>query len=587
MKHILFTGLLLFALGLQAQVPQWRIHPKYSSVEIIGNGLYVVSENGKYGILNAQEQVILPIEYQGIGQFEAHYAPLFNNDRFVAYVSDEGRLVNVADKHYEIIGEPLFFDGYLLVRNANGYFYVRAQDDKTFGPFTGGFPFSEGYASVRVPKNLKHIIDGDFISQFLSAQSGNLEKLNLGGYDTDDVDFISSVSNGKSVIVLKKRFHELDMKNGTLTPFSTDGDVNNKKSRVFANERPVNFNPVENGFNILFKQGNMTFDPRMRLTGIIYNGQNPQTIAVPERPTVVKQTNIKITEQPGGGLNGLVYGDKEILTPQFEKVELTWNNEAIVKMNGKYGVVAIDPNHTCRFVLNDNLPVGFEHKSVKTNIKAVCPPNMKPMLMKLTSLDDTNCHINTDTRKENVNVETAVLSYECSLNIPDEIGLDKQPTYASFALNYDGLKFSPNKISFDTWYINNYGVQILKHQLEGSVLSAEILVSNRSSNGRNYFKNVTVEAEDSVITSLTKVSEDMYDVKFYGFKKSNVRFSVDVAEDGCPTLTYDLSLPTGVNTAKEAKEPEQEKTTSQGQIKKTRKTPVKKEPEKKKVFIAY
>ena len=221
-------------------------------------------------------------------------------------------------------------------------------------------------------------------------------------------------------------------------------------------------------------------------------------------------------------------------------------------VNGKYGVLSVDTIHKCRFVLNDNMAIGFEHKTANTNIKAVCPPYMKPSLMTLTS-EDENCHINIDTRKESTNVETAVLSYQCVLNIPEEIGLDKSSTNTKFALNYDGLKLTTNIIPFDTWYVNNYTAQIAKHTIEGSVLTAEVIVNNRSQSSKNFFRDVTIEAEDSVICNMTKITEEMYQARFYGWKEGTLRFSVDITEDGCPTLSYDQSI--AISTGKKTDKP--------------------------------
>lgn len=566
MRKFIIAGLLLVALGLQAQVPQWRIHPKYASIEILGNGLYMVSNNGKYGLLNAQEQEILPLEYDRIEPFEAHYALLYNNNKPVAYVSDKGVLKDISDQGFEVIGEPRFFNGYLLVKNDIGYFYLRAEDCKAFGPYNGGTPFSEGFAAVRIPKNPKKILDGDFIPAMLSAATAAEEKLNLDKFDADDVDFISSVSNGKSVISLKKHLYEYDFRKGSLTPMHTDGNTANKKSRVTANERPCKVLSEQDGFSILTKQGKLTFDPRMRLSGILYTGMDPKTVEVPQEIVEEKTSAIHAAAE-SGGLFGLAFNDTDILTPQFNEVSQAWNEEVIVKQKGKYGIIYVDPRYSCRFSLNDNSAIGFAHRAINTTIKAVCPPYMKMALMKLSSLDDDNCHINTDTRRENVNVESAVLSYDCSINIPEEIGLERKPSFATFALTYDGLTMTPRKISYDTWYINNYAVQILKHQTEGKELTAEILVSNRSADG-NYFKDVVIEAEDSIPATLTKITEEQYTAKFFNLKTSNVRFSIDVTEDGCPTITYDFSLPTGIVTAQQSQEPVQEKTVSQGKIKK-------------------
>ncbi len=542
MRKFVVAALLLMTTAAQAQVPRWLIHPKYASIDMLGNGCYIISNGSKFGMMDAQEKEIVPMEYDKLSPFRSNAALLYKDGRFVGYMSDKGRVKEFPAGQYEVAEQPSFYDGYLLVSNIEGYFYLRASDDAVIGPFAGGMPFQEGYAIVKVPKNPKKVLGGDYTIQVLSAKSGKLEPLNLGEYDEDDVDFMSSVSNGKSIIVLKKRFHEYNFKNSMLTPIHFDNNIANKKSRVTANERPVNVLSNEDGFVIGFKQGQMTFDPLLRLTSITYTDQGKKDISVPEEVKEEKQSPIQSKAFPDTELLGLNYNGKEILTAQFEKVSVLWGNEAIVMVNGKYGVITVDPNHSCRFVLNDNMAIGFEHKTAITNIKAVCPPYLKPSLMTLSS-EDENCHINIDTRKENTNVETAVLSYQCSMNIPEEIGLEKSSTNTRFALNYDGLRLTPKTIPFDTWYVNNYTVQITKHTIEGSALTAEILVNNTSQGGKNFFRNVAIEAEDSVVCNLTKITEEMYSARFYGWKDNTLRFSVDITEDGCPTLSYFRSIP--------------------------------------------
>lgn len=541
MRKFVISALLLLGMGAQAQVPQWTLHPKYDSIEMLGNGFYVVSNNGKFGMMNAKEQEVVAPKYEKLSPFRSNTALLYADGRFVGYMSSEGRVKEFAPGQFEVAEQPSFYDGYLLVSNIDGYFYVRASDDAIIGPFCGGMPFTEGYAVVRVPKNLKRVLGGDYTTQVLSAKTGKLHPLNLGEYDIDDIDFISGVSNGKSIMVLKKRFHEYDFTKGTLTPIHFDGNIANKKSRVVSNERPVNISGDENGFLLQFKQGMMTFDPLMRLNSITYIGQDKKNIAVPEEVKIEKTSPLVSKAFPNSDLLGLNFNGNEILTAQFEKVQQLWNNDAVVMKNGKYGVVTVDPNHNYRFVLNDNMAIGFEHKTANTNIKAVCPPYMKPSLMTLSS-EDENCHINIDTRKENTNVETAVLSYQCSLNIPEEIDLQKSSTNTKFALNYDGLKMTTKTIPFDTWYVNNYTVELKSHTIEGSSLTAEILVNNNSQGSKNFFRNVTIEAEDSVVCNLTKITEEMYSARFYGWKNGTLRFSVDITEDGCPTLSYDRSI---------------------------------------------
>lgn len=585
MKNIVLAALLFMTTSVGAQVPRWVLHPKYDNIEMLGNGFYLVTNNGRTGVMNASEKEVVPLQYDKVSPFNTHYALVYKDGRFVGYMSDQGRVKEFPAGQYQVAEQPSFYDGYLVVSNINGYFYLRASDDEVIGPFTGAMPFTEGYAVVKVPNNPKKVLGGDYTIQVLSAKTGKLERLNLGEYDTDDVDFISGVSNGKSIIVLKKRFHEYDFSKGTLTPIHIDGNIANKKSRVMANERPVQVMSGENGFLVQFKTGQMTFDPLMRLTSIEYVGQGKKGVDVPEVAKEEKKSPIQSKAFPGTDLLGLNYNGKEILSAQFEKVSALWGNEAQVMTGGKYGILSVDPNHSCRFVLNDNMAIGFEHKTATTNIKAVCPPYMKPSLMTLNS-EDENCHINIDTRKENTNVETAVLSYQCSMDIPEEIGLDKSSTNTKFALNYDGLKLTAKVLPFDTWYVNNYTVQIMKHNIEGSVLNAEILVNNGAMGGKNFFRDVQVEAEDSVVCNLTKITEEMYQARFYGWKDGTLRFSVDITEDGCPTLSYARSI--AINTGKKTGKSEEEApVVAQAKIKRKAKARPAARKEEKKVITHF
>jgi hypothetical protein len=585
MKNIVLAALLFMTTSAGAQVPRWVLHPKYDNIEMLGNGCYLVTNNGRTGVMNASEKEVVPLQYDKVSPFNTHYALVYKDGRFVGYMSDQGRVKEFPAGQYQVAEQPSFYDGYLVVSNINGYFYLRASDDEVIGPFTGAMPFTEGYAVVKVPNNPKKVLGGDYTIQVLSAKTGKLERLNLGEYDTDDVDFISGVSNGKSIIVLKKRFHEYDFSKGTLTPIHIDGNIANKKSRVMANERPVQVMSGENGFLVQFKTGQMTFDPLMRLTSIEYVGQGKKGVDVPEVAKEEKKSPIQSKAFPGTDLLGLNYNGKEILSAQFEKVSALWGNEAQVMTGGKYGILSVDPDHSCRFVLNDNMAIGFEHKTATTNIKAVCPPYMKPSLMTLNS-EDENCHINIDTRKENTNVETAVLSYQCSMDIPEEIGLDKSSTNTKFALNYDGLKLTAKVLPFDTWYVNNYTVQIMKHNIEGSVLNAEILVNNGAMGGKNFFRDVQVEAEDSVVCNLTKITEEMYQARFYGWKDGTLRFSVDITEDGCPTLSYARSI--AINTGKKTGKSEEEApVVAQAKIKRKAKARPAARKEEKKVITHF
>ena len=593
MRKILLSIILISSMCAYGQVAKWVIHPSYDHIRMLGDGYYIVSQNNKYGILDATEKEIVPLQYDSISPFNSHMGLLFNDGKCIGYTSDKGEVHDFSAHQYKLGSMSRFSDGYLAVYNATGYWYVRAEDGSAIGPYAYASPFCEGYAWVRAPKSMKHILDGGYTYDILDAKTGKSAELNLGeDYDHEDIDFISSPSNGKSIIVLKKRFYEYEYKSAKLTPLSTDGDLENKKTRVIANERPVKVNTEEKGYSIMFKQGTMTFDHLMRLTGIGYTGQPSRQIAVPQDEVPDPKSSIKAIVYNGTDLLGLQYEGKEVLPAQFEDVEKVWDNEALVQLKGKFGVVSVDSKASCRFVLNEGLDIGFEHKTAKSSIKVVCPPYMTLSLMTLSSEDD-NCRINIDTRRENVNVETAVLSYETTLNIPEEIGLERTPSSVKFSLNYDGLKFSPAIIPYNKWYINNYAVQMLSHQVSGSVLTAEIMIRNTGQrDGMNYFRDVNIEAEDSVICSFSKMTEELYTARMYGWHDKEVRFNVDITEDGCPTISYPFEISVrSNNTAVKEKESDAASdkpaiVNATGKVKKKSKAkPAAKKDDKKVLFV--
>ena len=251
MRKILFIISLFTFTTASAQVAKWVIHPSYEHIRMLGDGYYIVSQGDKYGILDATEKEIVPLQYDSISPFNSHMGLLFNEGKCIGYTSDKGEIHEFTAHQYKLGSMSRFSDGYLAVHNSTGYWYVRAEDGSAIGPYAYASPFCEGYAWVRVPKSLKHVLDGGYTYDVIDAKTGQSAELNLGEeYDKEDIDFISASSNGTCIIVLKKRFFIYDYRKGTLTPMSTDNNPENKKTRVTANERPVKVNTEEKGYSI-------------------------------------------------------------------------------------------------------------------------------------------------------------------------------------------------------------------------------------------------------------------------------------------------------------------------------------------------
>ena len=78
--------------------------------------------------------------------------------------------------------------------------------------------------------------------------------------------------------------------------------------------------------------------------------------------------------------------------------------------------------------------------------------------------------------------------------------------------------------------------------MANQILDVDVLVKNSTTSGQAFFKDVSIEAEDSVSCSITKITEELYNARLSGWKSDKVNFNIDVTEDGCPTITYGFSL---------------------------------------------
>lgn len=85
-------------------------------------------------------------------------------------------------------------------------------------------------------------------------------------------------------------------------------------------------------------------------------------------------------------------------------------------------------------------------------------------------------------------------------------------------------------------------MEVSKYQVVSSYLEADVSVQNSAAGNQAFFREVHVDAKDSVVCEISKVREDLFNVRLFNWKGDNVQFNVDVTESGCPTITYGFSL---------------------------------------------
>lgn len=140
-----------------AKIAMWSIHPKYDNLQRYYRNLYVYQQNGKWGMVQSGDKVLLDASCDFITPFWHGYAlaGIKEGNRYLLkhIISESGNVTAITTQYYlpSPLGSQFVSEGKLAVINssgkygfisANGSIVVRCQ-------FDYAMRFSEGWASVR------------------------------------------------------------------------------------------------------------------------------------------------------------------------------------------------------------------------------------------------------------------------------------------------------------------------------------------------------------------------------------------------------------------------------------------------------
>lgn len=288
----------------------------------------------------------------------------------------------------------------------------------------------------------------------------------------------------------------------------------------------------------------------------------------------------------GGILVGLLYKGDRLLPQQSEDLIQTVGNKAVVKQKGKYGVVKIDSNSTFSFKLNENKSIAFEHGYYNSSLLVTFPPYINPSTAKVESYTK-ECELKAETRKDNQNVETSSIMYDCQMTMNDDITEDVQPVMYKFSIAYDGLYSKIYTISLNERYIKAYDVSIIAERFKDNIADIDFEVKSLYADGNHYEKVVKVKPErEEQVVVLEKNNENSYHAKIYGLNDNNVVFDIIVTEDGCPSVIYQFMETIPVVSEKNPIKPTVKKSGRVGKVtKKNSKPEQDKSKQDKPIFI--
>lgn len=547
MKHIISTFLLgIISLSSFGQIAHWKVKPAFDDVKILPNGLIAASNGQKCGLYDSNGNELLPIEYDGITDFSNDVALLFNDGKFTGIVNEKGSVVNLANSGYTPIHHQTFFSNNFLnvsksgnENNITGFYYIDKNGKEVAGPFIAGLPYSDGFALVQKYANEKKQED-----VYWSFIDGNQREVNIPLFDKkQNIQFLSSFRDGRAVCIYKnKGYFVTDTL--TVTPIKVDS-LNTKKSQLVIDRKSFDIQTTQYNIVVSAKNAVLTFNRLMQLEKIENEGN---VLYEYEAPLA---ENISISSEFGQngktGEYGLTYNGNILLPAQFADIKLLNGKYALVKLDGKWGFITVDPNNQFQFKLNNNEHIGFNHRFYIAKLATLMPSYIECNNTTVYS-KSPDCEIQVESRNEIENIERNTLTYDCKLSIPESLSDTLASQEYTYALKYDGLQSIDYKVSISEWYVKYYEVELSNTKFTvnpNDIITVEfdlVKTDAARNDDTNYFKTVELITPENDNIPLNKITENHYSFRIGSGDRDRLSFIVKITESGCPSIEYPFEM---------------------------------------------
>lgn len=173
-RVLLFTFCAIISVGdILSQTVQWAVRPTSAQLEGYGNFLKV-RKNGKCGLINHNNQEIVPARYDSITAFRDGYALVLNRNgkqfKIEGIVSENDNDMLPLSESVYATQFMWFSDGKMPVRGLDGWGYLGTDGNMAIPcQFQVAYPFSSGFASVMLDDKAYYI---DRNMDYLSVEAG-------------------------------------------------------------------------------------------------------------------------------------------------------------------------------------------------------------------------------------------------------------------------------------------------------------------------------------------------------------------------------------------------------------------------------
>ncbi len=555
MKQILTLILILgSSLCAISQLPHWLINPTNDTLHIVeGTKLIKGKEKMKTSFWSMDGKLLYSTD-QKANDFRSKLATIQKDDSGIitGFINTSGRFITLPNVE-NVYNHPYFENGILLAKKDDRFvMYTKDGHELSTPQMETAFPFSHGYAlyfAYGQPEKQKNPFfnyvkpDGSPLPSFI-IQERDKEKV----IEPKDIQFLSSLDNTeKGLAIVKNKLYWLLASDYSLIPIQMGEETDKKRHLVLDSKFEHNFTNLNGDtLKIYAKYGKdkrqvFEFDKRLRL---INSSSNTNQKNSTSKESQSRQKS-KISEYKNGNLYGLIYNGKDSLPCQFDQVGLKLDNNAIVKSNGKWGLIQIVPDANAHLRLNSGEEIAFRHQNFPTEICVDLPASFPAEGIDIVAAPNSGITIDKASKEYKNSKSGNKVTYACVVKAPTQLSeLPTEISYGPLSISYGNIKLPERHITTEGRYENHYSIEIPKSETtvnQGKV-TFQIDIINEKLEGEEDFPYELILETDSLPSMTEKISDNVFTGTILNLKNGVNNVNLKVVEEGNLETIFPLQI---------------------------------------------
>lgn len=569
MKKKMFLCVMFLSLvAANAQIVRWIIPPMYDKIYMASGAPLIITDSLKTSALWSLDGQKLAVTNDYIHAFKEGKAVTTKRGTNIitGFYTAEGKFVSL--NSYKVANSyPYFSGGYLLVRDnssflvrennrlfakENGYYcFLDAEGRKTdYGSYVKAFPFLRGYSACFTYESVEKQKNPYYVYKTINDETISFSYQNKH-FDTDDVEFLSSLNEDSiGIVVIKHKVYYYNGSSKNLQPVFAKEDEINLKNQIYTKGHVDEYlQAVNDSLTILKAKNGKTEEVEFMFDELCV----PTSIKFAQRVVNFKRTkeampsyktSLDVEMSPDKKTVGLNYNGKSILPPQFDDIDLRFNNNAFVCSSGKWGMIILDNDKNISLRMNKGNDIAFRHQKFETTIRLDLPIIMSSNKTRIDVAPESGCLIDKTSYETRDTENGNYVQYNCVLTIPNSLPDVITDLEYPVQISFDGLQYPVIPLSVKAWHYKYFNVDINETEttIEKGTVSFTINLNAEKTPGEDDYPFEVAIKTDSLQTELEKISETRYKCKLSPLNEGINNFSIHILEKGCPPSVFPFEV---------------------------------------------